>query len=48
MWHRIVELDIRADDYEAYLQLVAELNVEDEGSLKVGLMVREEDHEMAA
>ena len=48
MWQQIVELDIRADDFEAYRQLVAELNVEDKEHVTVGAEVREDEHAMAA
>ena len=41
MWQNITDLDIRADDVEEYLKLVAELCAEDDG-LKVGSVVKVE------
>jgi len=48
MWQNIVELDVRADAYEEYCQLVAELNAEDEERKQVEETVQEDEYDMAA
>jgi len=48
MWQNIVDLDNRADDYEAYRQLVAELNAEDAERATAGSAIQEDEHAMAA